>query len=319
VTAIRSGNDARGAGQEIYSELVAPLLPPGSDSLIIVPDGPLHLVPFGAMRTQTGRYLAESMTLSAAPSATIYHMLSAVRESRAASKPFLGVAFSPPEQGAPAVSATRGAGELRSGSVTPLRFAREEISEAAKTFGSESVTLEGAQASEAALKSEPLGEFRVIHVAAHGVSDAAEPDRAGLVLAPGAPTEDGFWQAREIVRSRLNADAVVLSACETGSGRLQGQEGVMNIARSFLVAGARSVVASLWSIDDRSTTTLMESFYTHLKTGSTVSGALREAQRDFIRDYGEKATPNLWAGFEVIGYGATRIATQNKTDLRAAR
>jgi CHAT domain-containing protein len=319
VTAVRSGNDGHGAGQEIYGELVKPLLEPGIDSLIIVPDGPLHLVPFAALRSQSGKYLAETITLSAAPSATIYQMLSAARKHEDAPKPFLGVAFSPPEQGQAIPSATRGIGDLRSGSLKPLRFAREEISEAAKTFGSEGIRLEGAQASEAALKSEPLGKFRIIHIAAHGVSDATEPDRAGLVLAPGAPNEDGFWQAREIVQSRLNADAVVLSACETGSGRLQGQEGVMNLARAFLVAGARSVVASLWAVDDRSTTTLMESFYTHLKTGSTVSAALREAQRDFIRDYGEKATPNLWAGFEVIGYGATRFTTQNKTDLRAAR
>jgi CHAT domain-containing protein len=319
VTAIRSGNDARDSGQQIYSELVAPMLQAGTDSLIVVPDGPLHLVPFSALRTETGKYLAETITLSGAPSATIYQMLSATRKAGRISKPFLGVAFSPPEQGGSVLSATRGIAELRSGSLKPLRFAREEISEAARTFGSESVTLEGPQATEAALKFEPLGQFRIIHIAAHGVSDPMEPDRAGLVLAPGAPNEDGFWQAREIVRTRLNADAVVLSACETGSGRLQGQEGVMNLARAFLVSGARSVVASLWAVDDRSTTTLMESFYMHLKSGSTVSGALREAQRDFIRDYGEKAAPNLWAGFEVIGYGATRFATQSKTDLSATR
>ena len=93
----------------------------------------------------------------------------------------------------------------------------------------------------------------------------------------------------------------------------------MNLARAFLVAGARSVVASLWAVDDRSTATLMEAFYTHLNSGSTISQALREAQRDFIKDYGEKATPNLWAGFEVIGYGATKFATQSKSNLRAAR
>ena len=201
----------------------------------------------------------------------------------------------------------------------PLRFAREEITEAARALGPQSVTLDGAQASETALKAEPLGDFRIIHIAAHGVSDAIEPDRAGLVLAPGSANEDGLWQAREIVRSRLNAEAVVLSACETGSGRLQGQEGVMNLARSFLIAGSRSVVASLWSVDDRSTATLMEAFYTHLKSGSTVSQALREAQRNFIKDYGDKAKPNLWAGFEVIGYGATKFATSNKANLGAAR
>ena len=93
----------------------------------------------------------------------------------------------------------------------------------------------------------------------------------------------------------------------------------MNLARAFLVAGSRSVVASLWAVDDRSTATLMESFYIRLKAGSTVSQALREAQQDFIKDYGERAKPNLWAGFEVIGYGATKFATPNKADLRPTR
>ena len=81
----------------------------------------------------------------------------------------------------------------------------------------------------------------------------------------------------------------------------------MNLARAFLTAGARSVVASLWDVDDRSTATLMESFYQHLKSGVTVNQALRQAQLDFIKDYGDKAKPNLWAGFEVIGDGTKKF------------
>ena len=92
----------------------------------------------------------------------------------------------------------------------------------------------------------------------------------------------------------------------------------MNLARPFLTAGARSVVASLWDVDDRSTATLMESFYEHLKDGMSVNEALRHAQLDFIKVYGEKAKPNLWAGFEVIGDGTKRF-TFEKPDLRSAR
>ena len=82
-------------------------------------------------------------------------------------------------------------------------------------------------------------------------------DHSAVVLAAGNGSEDGLWQAREIRQSRLNADVVVLSACETGVGRLEGQEGIMNLARAFLAAGAKSVVASLWEVDDRSTTTFI--------------------------------------------------------------
>ena len=318
VTAIRSGTDSAASGQELYKQLIEPIVPRDTSSLIIVPDGPLHLIPFSALVNQKGEYLNSELTVSTAPSATIYHTLSTMTKVPA-SKPFLGVAFSPEAQSAaPAAAATRGVSDLRTGNLKPLRFAHEEITEAAKVFGPTSVTLDGLHASEDAVKAQPLGDFRVIHFAAHGVSDEMVPDRTALVLAPGGESDDGLWQAREIQRTRLKADVVVLSACETGSGRLQGQEGVMNLARAFLTAGARSVVASLWAVDDRSTATLMESFYEHLKGGLTVNEALRQAQRDFIKDYGEKARPNLWAGFEVIGDGTKRF-TFETPDARSTR
>jgi CHAT domain-containing protein len=93
----------------------------------------------------------------------------------------------------------------------------------------------------------------------------------------------------------------------------------MNLARAFLTAGARSVVASLWDVDDRSTATIMESFYEHLKEGSNVNEALQKAQRDFVKDYGDKAKPELWAGFEVIGDGTRRFNFENRTDIHPAR
>jgi CHAT domain-containing protein len=170
------------------------------------------------------------------------------------------------------------------------------------------VVLEGDEASESVLKSQPLPAFKVIHVAAHAISNQSEPDRAALILFPGSAGEDGLWQAREIRQSRLNADLVVLYACDTGTGRLTGQEGIMNLARAFLTAGAKSVIASLWSVNDRTTATLMESFYEHLSKGLPVREALRRAQLDFVAAYGDKAHPYYWAGFEVIGDGTRRIA-----------
>ena len=319
VKAIRENGDSRATGQELYKQIIEPVISRNVASLIVVPDGPLHLIPFSALVNQGGEYLSRDVTLSAVPSATIYYTLNKTPNPGVARKPFLGVAFSPPAQsGQSAPAATRGISDLRSGGLRPLRFAHEEITEAAKVFGPESVILDGAQATEEAVKSKPLADFKVIHLAAHGVSDQMEPDRAALVFAPGSESDDGLWQAREIRRARMNADVVVLSACETGSGRLQGQEGVMNLARAFLTAGARSVVASLWNVDDRATATVMESFYEHLKAGSTVNGALQQAQMDFIKNYGDKAKPNLWAGFEVIGDGTKRF-TIEKSDVRSAR
>lgn len=319
VTAIRNQGDSKASGQTLFNQVMAPLIASGSSSFIVVPDGPLHLIPFAALVDEQGSYVDSHLTVSAAPSATIYFTLNTGSNRPRVSKPFLGVAYSPTEP-SQLVSAKRDLSELRSANLKPLQFGREEIVEAAKAIGSGSVTLDGSSASEAALKAQPLGEFKIIHLAAHGVSNESEPDRAALVFTPGNQSEDGLWQAREIRRTRLNAGLVVLSACETGSGFLQGQEGVMNLARAFLTAGAKSVVASLWSVDDRSTATLMESFYGHLSKGMTARDALRQAQLDFIRDYGDKAKPYLWAGFEVIGDGTRRLTVEtNKADIRPAR
>lgn len=94
----------------------------------------------------------------------------------------------------------------------------------------------------------------------------------------------------------------------------------MNLARAFLSAGARSVVASLWNVDDRATATLMESFYRHLAAGASVRDALRMAQVDFIKDYGNKAQPYFWAGFEVIGDGTRKLKLETgNANARPAR
>jgi CHAT domain-containing protein len=312
VTAVKAKQSPVGSAQGLYNLAVAPFLTTDITSLTIVPDGPLHLVPFAALVDEQGVPLNAKVALTSAPSATVYTLLKATRRT-VASRPFLGVAFSPDQKGAASGAGTRGIFDVRGANLTPLPFGREEIQEAAAALGAGSVVLAGAAGSEAGLKTQPLQSFRVVHLAAHGVSNEREPDRAALVLAPGSALEDGLWQSREIRETRLNADVVVLSACETGTGRLQGQEGVMNLARTFLTAGARSVVASLWSVDDRSTATLMGMFYEHLAKGATVRESLRQAQLQFVKAYGAKATPYHWAGFEVIGDGAQRITNETTT------
>jgi CHAT domain-containing protein len=322
LSAISQKADSTAPAKALYERLIWPVLSEKSSSLIIVPDGSLHSIPFAALVDKTGSYLNQRLTVSAAPSASVYYALKTVSDARTATQPFLGVAYSPPDnQSTPdAASRTRGLFDIRGPNLTPLPYAREEVKEAAAVFGKAAVTLDGDQASESALKAEPLADFKVIHLAAHTVGNEVEPDRAAFVLASGNGGEDGLWQAREIRRTRLNADAVVLSACETGVGRLQGEEGVMNLSRAFLTAGAKSVVASLWRVEDRSTATLMESFYQHLAAGVSVSEALRQAQLDFIKDFGVKAQPYLWAGFEVIGDGTRRINfATNKSNIRSAR
>jgi CHAT domain-containing protein len=317
IAAINAMKNERPKAQALYSLLLSPISKRGWNSIIIVPDGSLHLLPFEALQNEAGTYLVQQAAVSVAPSATV---LAALRRERAtiASREFLGVAFSAPPDNEAAKPGDRTLSDLRGGDIKPLKFAHEEVDKAKTALGGDSQILEGIHASEAELKEQPLSEYKVIHLAAHGFGDETAPDRAAIVLSPGSSSQDGLWQAREIRKTRLNAETVVLSACETGTGRLQGQEGIMNLARAFLAAGARSVVASLWDVDDRSTATVMESFYQHLAAGASVKEALRLAQLDFIKTYAEQASPYLWAGFEVIGDGTRKIATTTKqTDIQA--
>lgn len=309
--AVRRKQESTAYAQKLYQMLLAPIIRTGAIVLTIVPDGSLHLIPFGALSDETGSPISTRVIIGSAPSATIYDTLKTFAHQAIPTKPFLGVSYSPPHGGNTVPNLqSRGAFEFRAANLPPLEFARDEIADAAQFFGGASVTLDGNSASEAAVKAQPLAAFKILHFAAHAVGNESEPDRAALVLTPGNRTEDGLWQSREIRRARLNADVVVLSACETGHGRLEGEEGIMNLARAFLIAGAKSVVASLWSVDDRSTATVMDLFYKHLAAGVEVREALRQAQLEFIKLYGQRTQPYYWAGFEVIGDGTRRITSK---------
>src|SRR5437588_7641983 len=130
----------------------------------------------------------------------------------------------------------------------------------------------GKDATETAFKKEPLDQFRALHLAVHGFADTQYPERSALVLGSDPKSgDDGLLQVREIIRLRLNAELTTLSACDTGVGKLQGQEGISNLVEAFLVAGSKSVVASLWNVDEASTMALMEDFYERLADGETSS------------------------------------------------
>jgi len=308
LSAIRNRQESGDLARTLYSRVLSPAIAKRTTAIVIVPDGSLNLVPFEALLDENDATINKRVTIASVPSATIYFTLKTAPRQTTATKPFLGVVYSPGQFAAVQLASNqRGIFDLQKSELKPLPFAREEIAEAAKALGKNSVELDGVGASEAALKALALGDFKIIHIAAHGIGNEAEPDRAALLLAPGNDSEDGLWQSREIRQTRLNADLVVLSACDTGTGRLEGQEGIMNLARAFLIAGAKSVVASLWQVDDRSTATLMSFLYEHLAAGLEVREALRQAQLDFMKEFGDKAQPYYWAGFEVIGDGTRQI------------
>ncbi len=135
-------------------------------------------------------------------------------------------------------------------------------------------------------------------------------NRSALVLlSDPAAGEDGFLQASEIVQLPLKSDLVILSACDTAIGPLEGEEGIAALSRAFLLAGARSVVSTLWSIDDTFSLFLMKQFYKHLASHEPPATALTSAKRDMLRKYGAAAVPYYWAGYTLEG--AANLAGAN--------
>ena len=186
--------------------------------------------------------------------------------------------------------------------MTPLLFSKEEIRDVARSFSPLGAdTLTGTAANERNLKQWPLKDYRIIHFACHGFLDESSPFRSALALSTtNASGDDGFLQMREIYGLDLNADLVVLSACQTAAGRLERSEGPMGLSRPFFFAGARSVIASLWPINDRSTVTFMHDFYAGLLGGCPADEALRSAKSKMLKTH-HWAHPFYWASFLLQG------------------
>jgi len=304
----------------LYNSLVAPIQEAqNATRLIVVPDGVLNLLPFPALRDQHGQYLVRSTTVSYVPSSTILEILRHIEKQPSAPRPLLAVGDVPYEDQGGAAGripkpasfrgrVERGIADLSGMALSDLPETREEVQQIGKIVGPDAVLLMGNDATETAFKKEPLDRFRVLHFAVHGFADTQYPERSALVLGPDAKAgDDGLLQVREIIRLRLNAQLTTLSACDTGVGKLQGQEGISNLVEAFLVAGSRSVVASLWSAEDTSASALMERFYDHLAHGEDTSSALRSAQLDLLTKFGDQLSPYYWAEFVSVGETSTPV------------
>jgi len=313
----RSAEDAaiRGASERIGRELL-PFLDgvqyPGASSLIIIPDGVLHYLPFETLRIdhEDGpRYLIEDFTVSYGPSASSILALHSMPRDRAWKKDLL--AFGGPLYD-PGI-AQKNEATLRQGTALrrlssgrtfdfhPLPYSQQEVREVASLFSRERVdVLVGKAASEDAIRALPLQDYRIIHLACHGVLDENRPLRSALVLSTGSEHgNDGFLEMREIYGLLTAADLIVLSACQTARGLLEHAEGPMGIARSFFFTGARSVLASLWSINDKPVVVFMREFYRNLLSGRAAKEALRLAKLTLLRS--SWSHPYYWASFVLIG------------------
>ncbi|HEX3130196.1 MAG TPA: CHAT domain-containing protein [Thermoanaerobaculia bacterium] len=299
--------------RSLYRELIRPVadLVAASDRLLILPDGPLHRLPFRALRAD--RFLIEQKPLHTALSLTVYAAVRASTEPPGAAKL---VAFGDPRFPKSAQGKRDLGPALRGFNWAPLPNTRREVERIAQVYPGASLYL-GDQATEERAKSVGR-DVRVLHFATHGYTDDRSPLDSALVLTMpeelSAGRDNGLLQAWEIFEDvRLDADLVVLSSCESALGRELGGEGLIGLTRAFQYAGARSVVASLWSVADRVTAELMTRFYRHYAAGLPKDEALRRAQIELIRGpirlttskgQGMKmdaSAPFFWAAFELFG------------------
>ena len=188
--------------------------------------------------------------------------------------------------------------------VQPLQFSRDELAKLKDIGGASSSIVTGFDATREMFQRTNLSKVAILHVATHGVLDPKRPEYSGFILSTvdseGRPQE-GFITVRDIFELQAPVDLVVLSACRTGLGKDVRGEGLIGLTRGFMYAGASSVAATLWNVDDEVTAELMKLFYANmLEKGMAPAAALRAAQNT-IRQQPQWRSPHYWAGFTFQG------------------
>ena len=276
---------------DVVMKPVADLLQ--GDELLIIPDGPLWLAPYAALKDGNSKYLCESFRIRLAPSLTSLRLIADCPDDYHKSSGALLV-------GDPWVSeVTNSEGEKV---LEQLPCAKEEVEMIGKILNITPIT--GRQATKREVLKR-LSSVSLVHFAAHGCMETGEialtpdPDRISTV-----PTEEDYiLTIGDVLTAQLRAKLVVLSCCHSGRGEIKA-EGVVGIARAFMGAGARSVVVSLWKIDDEATLEFMKYFYQHLAEGKPASESLNLAMKS-LRESDEFCDIKYWAPFLLIGDDVT--------------
>ena len=296
--------------QFLFEKLLAPSL--GQElpkSLILIPDGVLAYLPFAALITKEVKkkearnfkhhaYLGKAVALSQwfSVSASMLGPHAEIHRKWNTNLLAYAPAFRAVEDGNIAMR-----GEVVRSQLFPLQHNKTEIKDIAENINP-STLLTGALASKQHfLINGPTS--RLLHFATHGKVDEEQPKRSYIAFSN--ETDTNFKLGlNELYHMNLRAEMVVLSACETGLGKIVKGEGTISIARGFIYAGARSVLTTLWSINDQSTCDLMKQFYQELRNGCRKDEALRLAVNHYVEELApdhKRAHPRYWAAFTAIG------------------
>jgi CHAT domain-containing protein/tetratricopeptide (TPR) repeat protein len=307
------------AAQDLSRIILAPLAAElNKQVIIVVADGGLNYVPFQILpQPSNNEPLVANFEIINAPSASI---LGDLRREAAQRQPAtrLLVAFGDPvfNQKQVAQNSTQesvGMGRWRSAmrdirpdssKIPQLFYAARELANLRELAGKDSLVLSDVAATRDSLLKTDLAQYAMLHLATHGIFDPDRPEDSGLLLSTiGREGQqiDGFLRLQDIYELRAPVELVVLSACETALGRDVQGEGLVGVTRGFMYAGASSVVASLWKVDDAATSELMKVFYTNmLHRGMTPGEALRAAQNSIRQDPNWRS-PYYWAAFTLQG------------------
>ena len=278
--------------KELYDIFIAPISHLIKDEeLIIVPDGSSFLIPYAALLDQNSRYLSERLRIRLVPSLTSLRLLSGCPEEHHSTYGALLV-------GNPWIETVP---RIKGKKIPQLPGAEKEVKMIAEILKVEPLT--GKNATKEQVLSR-LNSVSLVHIAAHGSAERGE-----ILLSPNSgsskrPKEkDYLLTMKDVLNAKLEANLVVLSCCHSGRGKIKA-EGVVGIARAFLGAGARSVIASLWAINDEATLAFMSHFYKHLVKGQSASKSLHEAMK-IMRESKEFSAVEYWAPFMLIGDDVT--------------
>ncbi len=290
-----SANSPASKSQQLHKLLIQPiadLLPKDSNARVVfIPQESLFLVPFAALQDSAGKYLIEKHTILTSPAIQVLDLTRQQRQ-RVSGKNTLVV-------GNPTMPSIPSKAGDRFEQLMSLPGAEEEALSIAQLLKTNAIT--GKDATKSVILQQ-LPQARIVHLATHGLLD----DFTGLgipgaiALAPNPNSSEkfnGLLTASEIVNLKLNAELAVLSACDTGRGRITG-DGVVGLSRSLISAGVPSVIVSLWSIPDAPTSSLMTEFYKQIEQKPDKAQALRQAMLTTMKKYPH---PSDWAAFTLVG------------------
>ena len=282
---IKLNPNASGIGDQIGALLLKPLGIPAGKRIIIVPHGPLHYLPFQALRLD-GQYLIQRNPISIAPSISIAARLAQRTPTTTAQLLAFGNPTINPEV------------------ADPLPGAEREVHELAAQFPGAKLFF-NADANQTNFRAN-APQSRLVHIAAHAMADTMDPLHSKVLLAD----ENGqanYLEAKDVLGMDLhNVAMIALSACESGLGRVDDGDEVLGFTRSFLSAGTSTMLVSLWPVSDAATEKLMTTLYTDLAKGDEVQDAMRAAQLAVMADP-ETAHPFYWAPFNLIGNWRLRV------------